>query len=73
MQAKRFLQGSDLFINGIDYQKIKKVIAIDIGKVWAHFGPWIKEYCIQFEFTAVVSDAEFASMWPGVSAAASAE
>ena len=48
-------------------------IATDIGKVWAHLGPWIKEYGIQFEVTAVVSDAEFASMWPGVSAAASVE
>ena len=46
-------------------------IATDIGKVWAHLGPWIKEYGIQFEVTAVVSDAEFAAMWPGVSAAAS--
>ena len=48
-------------------------IANDIGKVWTHLGPWIKEYGIQFEVTAVVSDAEFASMWPEVSAAASSE
>ena len=45
---------------------------MDIGKVWAHLGPWIKGFGIQFEVTAVVSDAEFAAMWPGVAAAADA-
>ena len=45
--------------------------ASDIGKVWAHLGPWIKDFGIQFEVTAVVSDAEFAAMWPMVEAAAS--
>ena len=44
--------------------------ASDIGKVWAHLGPWIKGYGIEFDVTAVVSDAQFASMWPGVEAAA---
>ena len=34
-------------------------------------GPWIKDFGIQFEVTAVVSDAEFAAMWPMVEAAAS--
>ena len=34
-------------------------VASDIGKVWAHLGPWIKDFGIQFEVTAVVSDAEF--------------
>ena len=48
-------------------------VASDIGKVWAHLGPWIKGYGIQFEVTAVVSDAEFAAMWPGVEAAAAVE
>merc|ERR1711893_507399 len=38
-------------------------VASDIGKVWAHLGPWIKDFGIQFEVTAVVSDAEFAAMW----------
>ena len=47
--------------------------ATDIGKVWTHLGPWIKGYGIQFEVTPVVTDAEFASMWPGVSAVAEAE
>ena len=46
-------------------------VASDIGKVWAHLGPWIKDFGIQFEVTAVVSDAEFAAMWPMVEAAAS--
>ena len=46
-------------------------VATDIGKVWTHLAPWIKEYGIQFEVTSVVSDAQFASMWPEVSAAAS--
>ena len=41
--------------------------------VWTHLGPWIKGYGIQFEVTAVVIDAEFASMWPDVSAVADAE
>ena len=45
-------------------------VASDIGKVWAHLGPWIKDFGIQFEVTAVVSDAEFAAMWPMVEAAA---
>ena len=44
--------------------------ASDIGKVWAHFGPWIKVYGIEFDVTAVVSDAQFAMMWPGVEAVA---
>jgi hypothetical protein len=47
--------------------------ATDIGKVWTHLGPWIKGYGIHFEVTAVVTDAEFASMWPGVAAVADAE
>ena len=47
--------------------------ATDIGKVWTHLGPWIKGYGIQFEVSAVVTDAEFASMWPGVAAVADAE
>tara|TARA_E500000081_G_scaffold63132_2_gene65463 strand:+ start:1924 stop:2358 length:435 start_codon:yes stop_codon:yes gene_type:complete len=46
------------------------VQATDIGKVWAHLGPWIKGYGIQFEVNAVVTDREFASMWPAVEAAA---
>ena len=47
--------------------------ASDIGKVWAHLGPWIKGYGIEFDVTAVVSDAQFASMWRGVEAAAAVE
>ena len=47
--------------------------ATDIGKVWTHLGPWIKGYGIQFEVSAVVTDAEFASMWPGVAAVADAD
>ena len=47
--------------------------ASDIGKVWAHLGPWIKGYGIEFDVTAVVSDAQFAAMWPGVEAAAVVE
>ena len=47
--------------------------ATDIGKVWTHLGPWIKGYGIHFEVTAVVTDEEFASMWPGVAAVADAE
>lgn len=47
--------------------------ASDIGKVWAHLGPWIKGYGIEFDVTAVVSDAQFASMWPGVKAAAAVD
>ena len=47
--------------------------ASDIGKVWAHLGPWIKGYGIEFDVTAVVSDAQFAAMWPGVEAAAAVE
>ena len=45
--------------------------ATDIGKVWAHLGPWIKGYGIQFEVTAVVTDSEFAAQWPPVLAVAS--
>ena len=48
-------------------------VATDIGKVWAHLGPWIKEFGIEFEVSAVVSDAEFAALWPGVEAAATVE
>jgi hypothetical protein len=47
--------------------------ATDIGKVWTHLGPSIKGYGIQFEVTAVATDAELASMWTGVSAVADAE
>ena len=47
--------------------------ASDIGKVWAHLGPWIKGYGIEFDVTAVVTDAEFAAMWPGVKAIAELE
>ena len=36
--------------------------ASDIKKVWAHLGPWIKGYGIEFDVTAVVSDAQFAAM-----------
>ena len=46
-------------------------VASHIGKVWAHPRPWNKDFGIQFEVTAVVSDAEFAAMWPMVEAAAS--
>ncbi len=45
-------------------------VASDIGKVWAHLAPWIKGFGLKFEVTPVVSDAEFAAMWPGVQAAA---
>ncbi len=48
-------------------------VASDIGKVWAHLGPWIKDFGIQFDVTAVVSDAEFAAMWPMVEAAATVD
>ena len=47
--------------------------ASDIGKVWTHLGPWIQGFGIQFEVNAVVSDAEFAALWPGVQAAAAVE
>ena len=47
--------------------------ASDIGKVWAHLGPWIKGYGIEFDVKAVVSDSQFAAMWPGVEAAAAVE
>ena len=47
--------------------------ATDIGKAWTHLGPRIKEFGIQFEVSPVVTDAEFASMWPGVAAVADAE
>ena len=46
-------------------------IASDLDKVWAHLGPCIKDFGIQFEVTAVMSDAEFAAMWLIVEAAAS--
>ena len=45
-------------------------VAADIGKVWAHLAPWIEGFGIQFDVTPVVSDAEFAAMWPGVQASA---
>lgn len=45
--------------------------ATDIGKVWTHLAPWIQGFGIQFEVTAVVSDQEFAAMWPSVQAAGS--
>ena len=48
-------------------------VASDLGKVWAHLAPWIKGFGIKFEVTPVVSDAEFAAMWPGVQAAANAD
>jgi len=48
-------------------------VASDIGKVWAHLAPWIKGFGLQFEVTPVVSDKEFAAMWPGVQAAAAAD
>ena len=44
-------------------------VASDIGKVWAHLGPWIKALAFSSR-SAVVSDAEFAAMWPAVEAAA---
>lgn len=47
-------------------------VASDIGKVWTHLAPWIKGFGLQFEVTPVVSDKEFAAMWPGVQAAAAA-
>lgn len=47
--------------------------ASDIGKVWTHLEPWIKGFGIEFEVSAVVSDAEFAALWPGVEAAAAVE
>ncbi len=47
--------------------------ASDIGKVWAHLGPWIQGFGIQFEVNTVVSDAEFAALWPSVQAAADVE
>ena len=40
-------------------------VASDIGKVWAHLGPWINDPVFS-STTAVVSDAEFAAMWPMV-------
>ena len=48
-------------------------VASDLGKVWAHLAPWINGFGIKFEVTPVVSDAEFAAMWPGVQAAANAD
>ena len=45
-------------------------VASDLGKVWAHLAPWIDGFGIHFDVTPVVSDAEFASMWPGVRASA---
>lgn len=48
-------------------------VASNIGKVWAHLAHWIKGFGIEFEVTPVVSDAEFAAMWPGVQAAASTD
>ena len=47
--------------------------ASDIGKVWTHLGPWIQSFGIQFEVNAVVSDSEFAALWPGVQAAAAVD
>ena len=46
--------------------------ASDISNL-GHLGPWIKGYGIEFDVTAVVTDAEFASMWPGVKAIADLE
>ena len=43
--------------------------ASDIGKAWAHLGPWIKDFGIQFDVTAVVSDAALTAMLPMVEAA----
>ena len=45
-------------------------VAADIGKVWVHFAPWIEGFGTHFDVTPVVSDAEFAAMWPGVQASA---
>ena len=45
-------------------------VAADLGKVWIHLSPWIAGFGIHFDVTPVVSDAEFASMWPGVRASA---
>ena len=45
-------------------------VAADIGKVWAHLAPWIEGFGFRFDVTPVVSDAEFAAMWPGVQASA---
>ena len=45
-------------------------LASDIGKVWAHLAPWINGFGIKFEVTPVVSDSEFAALWPSVQAAA---
>ena len=47
--------------------------ASHIRKVQAHLGRWIKSYAIEFDVTAVVSDALFAAMRPGVEAAAEVE
>ncbi len=47
-------------------------VASDIGKVWAHLGPWIKFHGIVFDVHAVVTDTEFAATQPGVFAAAEA-
>ena len=44
-------------------------VATDISKVWTHLAPWIAEFGIHFDVTPVVSDAEFAAMWPGVQSA----
>ena len=41
-------------------------VAADLGKVWIHLSPWIAGFGIHFDVTPVVSDAEFASMWPVV-------
>ena len=48
-------------------------VASDIGKVWTHLAPWIKGFGIKFEVTPVVSDSEFASMWPSVQASGNAD
>ena len=45
-------------------------VAYDIGKVWTHLAPWIAGFDIHFDVTPVVSDAEFAAMWPGVQSSA---
>ena len=47
--------------------------AMDIGNIWTRLRPWIRGYRIQFAVTAVVTDAEFASIWPDVAAVAYAE
>ena len=44
--------------------------AYSSGPCGTHLGPWIKGFGIEFEVSAVVSDAEFAAFWPGVEAAA---